>query len=242
MRKYSCSGPLVVVDPLGLRPEELEDAQRLRESASIERSSGVFLSSASPVQLTNAVGMHERVPFGVSTMPRAGWSDPTRCSRALRTWPACRPKESSTRPARPAPARVPPNSATAPAIAGRRRNESCFSAVMPVSGWNQCVKCVAPCSSAQSFMRGGHRVCERRIERRAVRDGAPERLVNRLGQPRALRLVCKGKLTVQIGNMPIGLKSRSPFRHRPRSNRTCNIPKYRRAHIQSFPESSRGTK
>ena len=27
------------------------------DSASIERSSGVFLSSASPVQLTNAVGM-----------------------------------------------------------------------------------------------------------------------------------------------------------------------------------------
>ena len=29
---------------------------------------------------------------------------------------------------------------------------SCFSAVMPVMGWNQCVKCVAPCSTAQSFM------------------------------------------------------------------------------------------
>ena len=32
------------------------------------------------------------------------------------------------------------------------KNESCFSAVEPVSGWNQWVKCVAPCSSAQSFM------------------------------------------------------------------------------------------
>jgi hypothetical protein len=29
---------------------------------------------------------------------------------------------------------------------------SCFSAVMPVKGWNQWVKCVAPCSSAQVFM------------------------------------------------------------------------------------------
>ena len=29
---------------------------------------------------------------------------------------------------------------------------SCFSAVMPVIGWNQCVKCVAPFSIAQSFM------------------------------------------------------------------------------------------
>ena len=30
--------------------------------------------------------------------------------------------------------------------------ESCFSAVMPVSGWNQWVKCVAPFSTAQSFI------------------------------------------------------------------------------------------
>ena len=27
---------------------------------------------------------------------------------------------------------------------------SCFSAVSPVMGWNQCVKCVAPCETAQS--------------------------------------------------------------------------------------------
>ena len=32
------------------------------DSASIERSSGVFLSSASPVQLTNAVGMTSVAP------------------------------------------------------------------------------------------------------------------------------------------------------------------------------------
>ena len=31
-------------------------------------------------------------------------------------------------------------------------NESCFSAVAPVSGWNQCVKCVAPFATAHSFM------------------------------------------------------------------------------------------
>ncbi len=38
------------------------------ESASIERSSGVFLSSASPVHETNAVGMHEVAPLGFSMM------------------------------------------------------------------------------------------------------------------------------------------------------------------------------
>ncbi len=36
--------------------------------AFIERSSGVFLSSASPVQLTNAVGMQSVVPLGFSRM------------------------------------------------------------------------------------------------------------------------------------------------------------------------------
>ena len=32
------------------------------------------------------------------------------------------------------------------------KKESCFSAVMPVSGWNQWVKWVAPFSRAHSFM------------------------------------------------------------------------------------------
>ena len=31
-------------------------------------------------------------------------------------------------------------------------NESCFSDVMPVSGWNQCAKWVAPCSMAHVFI------------------------------------------------------------------------------------------
>ena len=32
------------------------------------------------------------------------------------------------------------------------KNESCFSAVRPVRGWKTCVKCVAPRSSAHSFI------------------------------------------------------------------------------------------
>ena len=46
---------------------------------------------------------------------------------------------------------LPLNSAIARPSAVGEKNESCFSAVMPVSGWNQCVKCDAPCSTAQSF-------------------------------------------------------------------------------------------
>ena len=42
------------------------------DSASIERSSGVFLSSASPVHDTNAVGMHERACRSGSRMMNAG--------------------------------------------------------------------------------------------------------------------------------------------------------------------------
>ncbi len=38
------------------------------ESASIERSSGIFASSASPVQEANAVGMQSSAPFGFSRM------------------------------------------------------------------------------------------------------------------------------------------------------------------------------
>ena len=37
------------------------------ERASIERSSGVFLSRASPVQLTKAVGMTSVVPFCITS-------------------------------------------------------------------------------------------------------------------------------------------------------------------------------
>ena len=57
MRKYSCSGPHVVTTRLAFEPKSFSTRTACFESASIERSSGVFLSSASPVQLTKAVGM-----------------------------------------------------------------------------------------------------------------------------------------------------------------------------------------
>ena len=49
-----------------LEPNSFRMRTACFESASIERSSGVFLSSASPVQLTNAVGMTSVVPCGVT--------------------------------------------------------------------------------------------------------------------------------------------------------------------------------
>jgi hypothetical protein len=40
-----------------VEPNSFNTRTACADTASIERSSGVFLSSASPVQLTNAVGM-----------------------------------------------------------------------------------------------------------------------------------------------------------------------------------------
>src|SRR5215216_7864015 len=57
MRKYSCSGPQVANTRSAVDPNNFSTRTACLETASIDRSSGVFLSSASPVQLTNAVGI-----------------------------------------------------------------------------------------------------------------------------------------------------------------------------------------
>ncbi len=57
MRKYSCSGPQVVTTRSAFEPNSFNTRIACFDSACIDRSSGVFLSSVSPVQLTNAVGM-----------------------------------------------------------------------------------------------------------------------------------------------------------------------------------------
>ena len=69
IRKYSCSGPTVVKTRLASSsPSSRSALIAERESASIERSSGIFASSASPVQEANAVGMQSSAPFGFSRM------------------------------------------------------------------------------------------------------------------------------------------------------------------------------
>src|SRR4029079_8520536 len=108
------------------------------ESASWERKSGVFLSSASPVQLTNAVGMTRVAPcddirsHGGLVGSHAVYP---RASKVDRMPPEGKLDASGS----PLISSLPANSATArPSLVGDR-NESCFSAVMPVIGWNQCV-------------------------------------------------------------------------------------------------------
>ncbi len=57
MRKYSCSGPHVAVTRVAFEPNRFSTRVACLDRTSMERRSGVFLSNASPVQLTNAVGM-----------------------------------------------------------------------------------------------------------------------------------------------------------------------------------------
>ena len=113
------------------------------ESASTERSKGVFLSRASPVQEQNAVGMQSVVPLGLSRM-NAGLVGSHAvyplASNVVRMPPDGKLDASGS----PRTSSLPLNSATAKPPSVGTRNESCFSAVKPVIGWNQWVKCVAP--------------------------------------------------------------------------------------------------
>jgi hypothetical protein len=69
MRKYSCSEPTVVKTCLAsVLPKSLRTRIAWTLSASIDLSRGVFLSSASPVQLRNAVGITSVEPLGCSMM------------------------------------------------------------------------------------------------------------------------------------------------------------------------------
>ena len=68
IRKYSCSGPTVVnTCEAESSPSSFSARMAVLDSASIERSSGILPSSASPVHDANAVGMQRSVPFGFSS-------------------------------------------------------------------------------------------------------------------------------------------------------------------------------
>src|SRR5437660_4019933 len=133
MRKYSCSGPHVVTTRSAVDPNSFRTRTACFDSASIDRRSGVFLSSASPVQLTKAVGMtsvtelpllrsHGGLVGSQAVYPRA--------SKVDRMPPEGKLEASGS----PLINSLPENSATAlPSLVGAR-NESCFSAVIPVSG------------------------------------------------------------------------------------------------------------
>ena len=69
MRKYSCSGPIVVNTRwVSWSPNRRSARIAACDNASIERSSGILWSSASPVHDANAVGMHRNEPLGLRRM------------------------------------------------------------------------------------------------------------------------------------------------------------------------------
>jgi hypothetical protein len=63
------------------------------------------------------------------------------------------------------------------------RKASCFSAVSPVCGWNQCVKCVTPFSIAQSLIASATGRGDVGVELLPEADGRLELLVDLLRQP-----------------------------------------------------------
>ena len=63
MRKYSCSAPRVISTCAFGWPNLRISRSVALETAWIERRSGVFMSSVSPVKEQNAVGMHKVAPF-----------------------------------------------------------------------------------------------------------------------------------------------------------------------------------
>ena len=123
---------------LAFEPNSFRIRSACTDSASCERSSGVFLSSASPVQLTNAVGITSVEPFGFTSSHGGLVGSQAvypRASNVLRIPPDGKLEASGS----PLISSLPRNSATALPPPFGLKKLSCFSAVMPVSGWNQCV-------------------------------------------------------------------------------------------------------
>ncbi len=115
--------------------------------ASILRRSGVFWSSASPLYEQNAVGMQRVSSFKKAYELGSQAVYPLASNVALNP-----PDGNEEASGSPFISSFPENSIIiCPSSVGTIKL-SCFSAVIPVSGWNQCVKCVAPFSIAQSFI------------------------------------------------------------------------------------------
>ena len=198
MRKYSCSGPTVVADALSrLLAKQLQARARAwRLTASMERSRGVFLSSASPrvgaegrgdaqgVVLDEGVG--GGVPRGVApglkggAQPAGGEAGGVRL--ALDQLFAGKVHD-----------------APVPSPAGERK-ASCFSAVMPVMGWNQWVKWVAPLRDGPVLHGVGHHVGHGGVQRTALADGGAQRAVYVFGQPVSHDAFAEHHAAEQLGN------------------------------------------
>ena len=195
------------------------------ESAPSSAGAAIFVSSASPVHDANTVGMQSVRAVRVLDDERRAGRVPRRVAAGLEGGADAAAREARRvglaldqllagelrRSAVPSPT--------------ERRNESCFSAVEPVSGWNQCVKCVAPFSSAQSFIAEGDRVGELGVERLAAVDRGLELAEDRLRQALALLVGSE-----DVGPVDLGAPGWSG--HRSRSIRSGSTERRRRCSLE----------
>jgi hypothetical protein len=122
-------------------PSARSRAQRRLVDRLALRSSGVFLSSASPDHEQNAVGMQSVAPFVRLAEERGRGRIPRRVAARLeRRAQAARRERRRVRLA--LDERLPENASGGLPSESKSMKASCFSAVEPVIGWNQCVKSI----------------------------------------------------------------------------------------------------
>ena len=138
-RKYSCSGPMFVNTRVDARvAEPAQHAQRLL-------AQGVLRAEERDLVVERLAGVRDvggrdgqRDAVRLDLKEDRARSRPTRYSRAPRTWRECRP--TGKRCVGLALDQVlAARTRRSSGLAGGVRNESCFSAVDPVIGTNQCV-------------------------------------------------------------------------------------------------------
>ena len=198
------------------------------DSASIERSSGVFLSSASPVQLTNAVG--------ITSVDRAAAVEQPRRARRIPRRVAAR-FEGGAHAARREARRVglaldqflAAELGDRLAVAGRRQKRVVLLG-RDAGERLEPVRVVRGAVLDRPILhRRGDGVGDRGVERLAVRDRPAQRLVRGLRQPRLLFGVVEHEAAEPIARA--GLQRRGSlallaFCNRPVANRTNRIAEH----------------
>ena len=160
------------------------------------------MSSASPVQLTNAVGMTSVVPCPV-TRSHGGLVGSQavypRASNVERMPPDGKLEASGS----PLTSSLPLNSATARPSGVGFRNESCFSAVMPGHRLEPMRVVGRAVIDGPVLQRAGDRVGNRRIEGLALGDRPAQRTEHVLGQPRALNFFIERQRSVFLRRLSL---------------------------------------
>ena len=105
----------------------------------MDLSKGVFLSRASPVYEQKAVGMHSVTPEA-SSRKNAGDVQSHAVYPLASNVALSPPEGKDDASGSPFISSLPENSIITLPLSATARNESCFSAVTPVMGWNQWVK------------------------------------------------------------------------------------------------------